>query len=196
MRSAAALAIVLALTAGGCSEHPPTTPPRPAAATGTAQTPTDRVAMIRDRHLLNVELVTHEGRRVRFYDDLVKGKVVAINFMFATCRRACPVATRHLVEVQRALGDRVGRDLDPIVDADRKQHTGLVILGNEPVARWKAISALSKSVRIRQAIERTMLPATQWPTGEAVVNEAPYEESEAGKEFVEPGDLSGLPVRE
>jgi len=248
MRSAAGLAIVLALTAGGCSEHPPTTPPRPAAATGTAPALPDRVAMTRDRHLPNVELVSHEGRRVRFYDDLVKGKVVAINFMFATCRVACPVATRHLVEVLRALGDRVGREVtllsisldperdtpevlrgyaeahgvgagwyfltgkpedierlrrklgaydpDPVVDADRKQHTGLVILGNEPVGRWKAISALSKPVRIRQAIERTILPASQWPTGEAVVNEAPYEESEAGKEFVEPADLSGLPLHD
>jgi protein SCO1/2 len=33
----------------------------------------------------NVELTTHNGERVRFYDDLVKGKVVVINFMYATC---------------------------------------------------------------------------------------------------------------
>ena len=71
----------------------------------------DRVAMTRDRHLPNVELVSHEGRRVRFYDDLVKGKVVAINFMFATCRKACPAATQNLAEVQDALGDRMGRDV-------------------------------------------------------------------------------------
>ena len=33
----------------------------------------------------NVELTTHNGDRVRFYDDLIKGKVVVINFMYATC---------------------------------------------------------------------------------------------------------------
>ena len=29
----------------------------------------------------NVELVTHEGKTVRFYDDLLKGKSVAINMI-------------------------------------------------------------------------------------------------------------------
>ena len=80
------------------------------------------------------------------------------------------------------------------MDADRTQHIGIVILGNEPKGRWKAISALSKPVRIRQAIERTLLPPSQWPTGEAVVNEAPYEESEASRKRVEPADLASLPA--
>ena len=31
-------------------------------------------------------LKTHEGRNVRFYDDLLKGKIVLINFMYATCK--------------------------------------------------------------------------------------------------------------
>jgi protein SCO1/2 len=33
----------------------------------------------------NVQLQTHDGRTVRFYDDLIKGKVVAINFMYVDC---------------------------------------------------------------------------------------------------------------
>jgi cytochrome oxidase Cu insertion factor (SCO1/SenC/PrrC family) len=33
----------------------------------------------------NVELTTHRGDQVLFYDDLIKGKVVLINFMYATC---------------------------------------------------------------------------------------------------------------
>ena len=37
------------------------------------------------RHLPNVVLTTHEGESVRFYDDLIKGKIVAINFMYTTC---------------------------------------------------------------------------------------------------------------
>jgi len=40
----------------------------------------------RRRHLPNVVLETHEGKTVRFYDDLIKGKIVAINFMYATCK--------------------------------------------------------------------------------------------------------------
>ena len=34
----------------------------------------------------NVILTTHEGKEVKFYEDLVKGKIVVINFMFATCQ--------------------------------------------------------------------------------------------------------------
>jgi len=32
-------------------------------------------------------LRTHEGKNVRFYDDLLKGKIVMINFMYATCKQ-------------------------------------------------------------------------------------------------------------
>ena len=33
----------------------------------------------------NIELRTQENKRVRFYDDIVKDKVVIINFMYTTC---------------------------------------------------------------------------------------------------------------
>jgi len=59
----------------------------------------------------NIPLVTHEGQEVRFYDDLVAGKVVAINFIFTSCPDSCPAETAKLVAVQRELGDRVGRDV-------------------------------------------------------------------------------------
>ena len=62
-------------------------------------------------HLPNVELVTHEGRRVRFYEDLVKDKKVVLNFMYAQCQGICVPVTSNLVKVQRMLGDRVGRDI-------------------------------------------------------------------------------------
>jgi protein SCO1/2 len=59
----------------------------------------------------NVELQTHEGKTVRFYDDLMKDKIVLINFMFTECGDICPGMTQNLSEVQRLLGDRVGRDI-------------------------------------------------------------------------------------
>ena len=59
----------------------------------------------------NVTLTTHEGMRVRFYDDLVKGRIVAIDLIYTTCKYACPLETARMVQVQRALGDRVGRDI-------------------------------------------------------------------------------------
>ncbi|MEE8312060.1 MAG: SCO family protein, partial [Candidatus Binatia bacterium] len=59
----------------------------------------------------NVELTTHEGKKVRFFDDLIKDKVVAINFIFTKCRNTCPSETAKMRQVQRLLGDRVGKDV-------------------------------------------------------------------------------------
>ena len=61
--------------------------------------------------LPNVPLVTHEGQAVTFYDDLIRGKVVAINMMYTACEGICPLATNNLVRVQELLGTRVGRAL-------------------------------------------------------------------------------------
>lgn len=65
----------------------------------------------RDGSFPNVVLYTHEGEAVRFYDDLIRDKVVAINMMYADCAGICPVATANLLRVQQMLGDRVGRDV-------------------------------------------------------------------------------------
>jgi len=59
----------------------------------------------------NVTLYTHEGEAVRFYDDLIRDKVVAINMMYAQCGDTCPKTTANLREVQRLLGERAGRDV-------------------------------------------------------------------------------------
>lgn len=59
----------------------------------------------------NVELTTQDGKKVRFYDDLIKGKVVAIELMYTTCRYNCPLETARLVQVQKLLGDRMGKDV-------------------------------------------------------------------------------------
>jgi protein SCO1/2 len=67
--------------------------------------------LIQRAHLPNVELITQDGKKVHFYDDLVKDKKVVIQFMFTRCRDACPVITRHLAQVQKILHDRVGHDI-------------------------------------------------------------------------------------
>lgn len=59
----------------------------------------------------NVKLTTHEGKIVRFYDDLLKGKSVLVNPMFTACPDVCPLQTATLVQVKKILGERVGRDI-------------------------------------------------------------------------------------
>jgi len=67
--------------------------------------------VIRERYFPNVVLRTHENKRVRFYDDLIKNKIVAINFMYAHCEGVCPRITSNLVKVQKLLVPRVGHDI-------------------------------------------------------------------------------------
>jgi protein SCO1 len=62
-------------------------------------------------NLPNLSLISHEGKRVLFYDDLVKNKVVTFNFFFANCDEVCPLVTANLAKVQKLLGKQVGRDI-------------------------------------------------------------------------------------
>ena len=66
---------------------------------------------IRKRHFPNVVLTTHEGKKVRFYDDLIKDKIVVINFMYVKCDGICSGITANLVRLQKLLGSRLGRDI-------------------------------------------------------------------------------------
>jgi protein SCO1/2 len=66
---------------------------------------------IRQRYFPNLVLTTHEGKQVKFYDDLVKDKIVVFNMFYAKCEGICSPVTRNLVRVQNLLGDRVGKDI-------------------------------------------------------------------------------------
>jgi protein SCO1/2 len=59
----------------------------------------------------NALLRTHEDKQVRFYDDLIRGKQVLINLMYANCESACPLVTSRLVKVYQELKDRMGKNL-------------------------------------------------------------------------------------
>lgn len=59
----------------------------------------------------NVPLITQDGETVRFFDDLIEGKVVAVNFIYTSCEDTCPLETAQLKKVYDILGDRVGRDI-------------------------------------------------------------------------------------
>ncbi len=59
----------------------------------------------------NLPVVTHEGKTLRFYDDLIKGKIVVINFIYTSCPDTCSLSTARMALVQKWLGERVGRDV-------------------------------------------------------------------------------------
>ena len=64
-----------------------------------------------ENYFPDAPLVTHEGETVRFYNDLVRGKTVVISFIYATCPDVCSLTTARMAQVQKMLGDRVGRDI-------------------------------------------------------------------------------------
>ena len=75
----------------------------------------------------DVELLDQDGRKVHFYSDLVKGKTVAIQFIFTTCTTICPPLGATFSRVQRDLGERAGRDVrlisisvDPATDTPER----------------------------------------------------------------------------
>ena len=85
--------------------------------------PAVRAATWGDQYFPNVPLVTQDGQTVRLYDDLLKGKIVLVNFIYTGCKKVCPLVTARMAQVQKQLGDRVGRDiflysitLDPVHD--------------------------------------------------------------------------------
>jgi len=59
----------------------------------------------------NVLLTTQDGTSVHLYDDLLKDKSVAINVIYTSCKDECPLETARLVQVQRLLGERMGKDI-------------------------------------------------------------------------------------
>jgi len=67
------------------------------------------------KNIPNVMVTSQDGRRYRFYDDLVKGKMVIINFFYAQCTGICPRMTSNLLKVRKELENRapgrVGRDI-------------------------------------------------------------------------------------
>jgi protein SCO1/2 len=78
---------------------------------GVVDTPAMDRKRIQKKNFPNVPLITHEGKRVNFYDDLIKGKVVTINFFYAKCDEICPLVSANLAKVQKLLGDQVGQNI-------------------------------------------------------------------------------------
>jgi protein SCO1/2 len=63
------------------------------------------------KYFTDVVLLNQDGEKMRLYSDLLKDKVVVIDFFFATCQGSCLPLNRNLQKLQEALGDHVGKDV-------------------------------------------------------------------------------------
>ena len=75
----------------------------------------------------DVEVLDQEGNSLHFYSDLVKGKTVAINFIFTNCTTICPPLAATFARVQKEMGEKVGKDVhfisisvDPLTDTPER----------------------------------------------------------------------------
>lgn len=59
----------------------------------------------------NFSVIDQSGQKALFYDDLIKGKIVTLNFFYTGCDELCPRMTGNLRKLQELLGDRMGRDI-------------------------------------------------------------------------------------
>src|SRR5271165_739082 len=75
----------------------------------------------------DVELVDQHGKKVRFYSDLIKGRVVAINTIFTTCTTICPLMGANIAKLSKMLSDAgdnqvnlISISIDPVVDTPQR----------------------------------------------------------------------------
>jgi cytochrome oxidase Cu insertion factor (SCO1/SenC/PrrC family) len=73
-------------------------------------------------YFTNLELLTQDGRTVRFYADMLEGKTVLINVIYTNCKDACPLITQVLKDVRGRLPESASQiqfislSSDPIRD--------------------------------------------------------------------------------
>ena len=74
----------------------------------------------------DVTVQDQNGKSLNFYTDLVKGKVVAINFVFTTCTTICPPLTATFRRVQQQLAEQkssaqlISVSVDPAIDTPER----------------------------------------------------------------------------
>lgn len=109
--------------------------PEPSPSPSPSATPPDLDEITPDTKLFSsakipdAHVYDQNGNQLNFYNDLVKGKTVAINFIFTTCTASCPPLTATFRKVQQNAAERrlplqlISISVDPTVDTPERLHT-------------------------------------------------------------------------
>ena len=87
---------------------------------------TAEVASFSSMKIPNSAVYDQNGKQLDFYTDLIKGKTVAINFIFTTCTASCPPLTATFRKVQQDAAQRgldvklISISVDPTVDTPER----------------------------------------------------------------------------
>lgn len=78
-------------------------------------------------YMPNYTVYDQDGRALKFYDDVIKDKIVVVDFIYTSCKDICPVVTARLAQAEDRLGDVLGKStffvsisIEPEVDTPAK----------------------------------------------------------------------------
>jgi protein SCO1/2 len=76
-----------------------------------ALAPGAALSSLKANYFPNLPVVNQDGKTLRFYDDVIKGRIVVVSFIYTNCSDLCPIETARLAEAKDRLGDAMGRDI-------------------------------------------------------------------------------------
>ncbi len=126
---------------------------RPAATETTYFSSASQDARWGKSYLPNLPVVDQDGKVYRFYDDLIQGRKVIVNFVFTSCSAICPLTMARMVQLKEKLGDIPSKDLkfysitvDPEHDgpAELKRYADAFQLGPD----WKMLTGKPEDLQI------------------------------------------------
>ncbi|HEX6899500.1 MAG TPA: SCO family protein [Thermoanaerobaculia bacterium] len=124
------------------------------------QTPEERSAAAQ-RYFGDTVLLNQDGKEVRLYTDLLKGKIVIMDFIYTRCVGPCPILSSTFMKLQERLGDRLGKDVflisfsvDPDYDTPERM--------KEYSQRFRARPGWTFVTGSRQNVETALRKLGQW----------------------------------
>lgn len=99
------------------------------------------------------------NKNMSFYQDLVRGKTVAINFVYTNCKTACPMQAATFSKLQDLLKDRLGKDvylisvsIDPLEDTPSKLNSWSSKFGRKK--GWELVTGKKADItRLLKAVD-------------------------------------------
>jgi len=117
--------------------------------TASASSTSDQIA-VSSLRIPDVTVQDQHGKSLNFYSDLVKGKVVAVNFVFTTCTAICPSLTATFRRVQQELAKRpvevqlISISVDPATDTPERLHEFAAKFKAEP--GWTFVTGTTSDI--------------------------------------------------
>lgn len=103
-------------------------------------------------YFTDLPVVTHEGKSVKFYTDLLKDKVVLISLFFSSCKESCPITLSKLSHMQPMLEGDLGKNvffisitLDPENDTQEKLKT--YVENFQPQPGWIFVTGSPENIK-------------------------------------------------